>query len=316
MFNKQYLVLSVCIIGSLIGLSQCSYEKDFKSNGVISEVNTHEIKVSTITPDPLRKEVRECEVISTQEVKCKETLGELVYTHTINPSDVKNKEELHIGNVVSLKLPVLKQKEVSVNKQYVKLSPYETQVGNAVFLTGVIKKGKGIKINGVFKAESSPLQPNNGNVVKVFIPAKYSSDTPYSFYVYKQEGSEVGIYELMNLNIQRDEGGTGYILEDDSWMRVDKVLSISSDFSTVYGVEEVTNISQYLNSGDTLIPPYKTKHTTPLPNEEVRSVEQHKQPISHESSFSLGYIILFCLLGLLVGMSGEYILAIICDGRF
>lgn len=312
MFNKQYLILSACIIGSLIGLSQCSYEKDFKSNGVISEVNTHEIKVSTITPDSLRKEVRKCEVINIPEVKCKETVGEFTYTHTINPSDVKNKEELHIGNVVTLKLPVLKQREVSVNKQYVKLSPYETQVGNVVFLTGVIKKDKEIKINGVFKTELSPLQPNNGNVVKVFIPAKYSSQTPYSFYVYRQEGNEVGIYELMNLNIQRDEGGTGYILEDDSWMRVDKVMSISSDFSTVYGIEEVTNISQYLNSGETSIPSYKTKYTTPL----VKNVEQHKQPISHESSFSLGYIILFCLLGLLIGMNGESILAFICNGSF
>lgn len=312
MFNKQYLILSACIIGSLIGLSQCSYEKDFKSNGVISEVNTHEIKVSTITPDSLRKEVRKCEVINIPEVKCKETVGEFTYTHTINPSDVKNKEELHIGNVVTLKLPVLKQREVSVNKQYVKLSPYETQVGNVVFLTGVIKKDKEIKINGVFKTELSPLQPNNGNVVKVFIPAKYSSQTPYSFYVYRQEGNEVGIYELMNLNIQRDEGGTGYILENDSWMRIDKVMSISSDFSTVYGIEEVTNVSQYLNSGETSIPSYKTKYTTPL----VKNVEQHKQPISHESSFSLGYIILFCLLGLLIGMNGESILAFICNGSF
>ncbi|MFM6397361.1 MAG: hypothetical protein ACKPFF_11845 [Planktothrix sp.] len=312
MFNKQYLILSACIIGSLIGLSQCSYEKDFKSNGVISEVNTHEIKVSTITPDSLRKEVRKCEVINIPEVKCKETVGEFTYTHTINPSDVKNKEELHIGNVVTLKLPVLKQREVSVNKQYVKLSPYETQVGNVVFLTGVIKKDKEIKINGVFKTELSPLQPNNGNVVKVFIPAKYSSQTPYSFYVYRQEGNEVGIYELMNLNIQRDEGGTGYILENDSWMRIDKVMSISSDFSTVYGIEEVTNVSQYLNSGETSIPSYKTKYTTPL----VKNVEQQKQPISHESSFSLGYIILFCLLGLLIGMNGESILAFICNGSF
>ena len=124
--------------------------------------------------------------------------------------------------------------------------------------------------------------------------------------------SEIGIYELMNLNIQRDEGGTGYILENDSWMRIDKVMSISSDFSTVYGIEEVTNVSQYLNSGETSIPSYKTKYTTPL----VKNVEQHKQPISHESSFSLGYIILFCLLGLLIGMNGESILAFICNGSF
>ena len=230
-------------------------------------------------------------------MECKEHVKELTYTHSINTQDIKDrdKENIHIGQVLPLKLPVLSRKEVSINKQYVKLTPYEIQVGTQVFLDGVMK-GNEVKVKGLFKSDISPLTitSQSTGIVLVFIPSKYSLDEPDSFYIYKEEGQKVSIYEIMTPNIQRDEVGSSSILNDESWMSVDKVMSISSDFTTVYGIEEAINIRDYINTSSTPIPLYKNKSSIPIPSPSiVRSESRRHQSLSFKQL--IGWVIIILI---------------------
>jgi hypothetical protein len=305
---NKFITLSLIGLGLVVGLSQCRYERSYKADAVIADISLHDVTVKTVIPDSLRKSTRDCLITNKvdERIECKEEVKDLTFTHSINERDVLDKSKIHVGNVVSLRLPLLKEKEVEVNKQYVNLSPYEIQVDVPVFLSGVIK-GNSVKVKGVYKVDSSPLSTissdsNYSGVTKVFVPFSYGE--PH-FYLYKDEGNQIGVYELMTPNVEEDRNGTGSILEEE--LRDDKILTMNNDLSIAYGIEvgiNRDNISSYINSSNIPIPPYKNKTTIDKANyqsnTQVSVQEVHKPPSLRGIMYILFLIGVF-LLGLFKG---------------
>lgn len=345
---KLYIIVCLCLIGSLLGISKYQLNKDFKSYGVVTQINTNDIVIDTVSTNPLRKSTRPCLVINLKEesLQCHEQYEELTYTHSINLKDISpsTSQQLSLGVSTLLNLPTLVTKQVNVHKQYVYLNSYELNIGSSVFVDGITDSNKQVTVKGVFKTDISPLfnSSNSSNsfssstslnssnsftnnrtassIVLVYVPSKPSIEIPYKFYMYRKEGERVGIYELMTPNVKVDKGDSSSVLENESWIGIDKVITMSSDLSIVYGISESKGLSSYLNESNIQVPTYKhySSSTYNISNESFIPTK-HKQRKNFISQLQLKDILFWVLITpicLFIGIRGDSIISFLVYGRF
>ena len=315
---NRWGLFTLCSLGLLIGLTQCKPEKEFKGEGIITNVSPSEISVNSLVPNPLRTNIRECNLthITEQEVQCQERMFDMTYTHHIKPEtlDDKVKNNLHIGNVINTRLPVLNSYTFDVNKQYVRINPHLTQVGIPVFLSGKYKDNN-IKIKSVYESSLNSASitnnnntPNNSVIsnepIKVCVLNNFlNNNKQLTFMFFKQEGGKYIQYELMHPNVQADRVNSGAILEQPDGI---KVLTMNSDLTVVEGYEISTNTYSCVNPEGTTVPPYRGKSVAAMSS---NTTNYAKQSSNSFRWFSLdGLLMIIFVIG--VGMPLQMYLGI------
>lgn len=249
--------IGLVLLATLISKCGSDIRKDYNAYGVISDVGKREVQVDVLMPDSLRKGVRDCQVVSKSEekVECQESKGSLSFTHSLTEREIKNKEEVVIGNNIQVRLPLLKQESLSVHRQYVKLSSFQMAVGTSVFVKGQMKD-KDVKVEGVYKSESAPIGTQVGVVLVCVRP--FSNE----LLMYRQEGESIGVYNLMFPSVIKDHVGSGDILGSDDHISQGKLISFSPDMREVLGISLDPSESQCINQESTPIPTWKEKVRT------------------------------------------------------
>ena len=301
---NRWGLFTLCSLGLLIGLTQCKPEKEFKGEGIITNVSPSEISVNSLVPNPLRTNIRECNLthITEQEVQCQERMFDMTYTHHIKPEtlDDKVKNNLHIGNVINTRLPVLNSFTFDVNKQYVRLNPHLTQVGIPVFLSGIYKDNniniKSVSELSLNKVSITNNTPNNSVIsnepVKVCVlNNSLNNNKQLTFMFFKGEGGKVIQYELMHPNVQVDKVNSGAILEQSDGITV---LTMSPDLSVVEGYEISTNTFSCVNPEGTSVPPYKSKSVAAIGSNTTNYAKQSSNSFSWFSLRGL-FVIVFTI---------------------
>lgn len=288
-----------------LGLTQCKPEKEFKGEGIITNISPSEISVNSLVPNPLRTNIRECNPthITEQEIQCQERMFDMTYTHDIklDSMDEKVKTNLQPGNVIKTRLPVLNSYTFEVNKQYVRINPHLTQVGIPVFLSGIYKdnniKIKSISELSLNKASITNNTPNNSVIsnepIKVCVLNNFlNSNNQLTFMFFRQEGGKVIQYELMHPNVQVDKVNSGAILEQPDGITV---LIMSPDLSVVEGYEKSTNTFSCVNPEGTPVPPYRDKSVAAMSS---NTTNYAKQSSNSFSWFSLdGLLMIIFVIG-------------------
>lgn len=271
-------VLGAIVLG--LGLMQLIPEKEFKGYGVISDRdNKGTLEVRTLVPHPQMKEEKECTItnVSNDKVSCEEYVNGLTYTHSLNQRELNkrgnnkgrergdrvesNNQDIYIGNTLKMRLSVLTPMTLDVHNQYIRLTPYEREIGQKVFIVGKYK-GNDVKVKDIFKDKQGGgnISINGSNVhasINVCIPNKYDPSSPYTFLFYQLNGDQVNVYELFHPDVHTDLVGSGSILDDESKYESIKVLIMSPDMQEVRGIQELDNRSS-------LSPCYNYPNT-PLP---------------------------------------------------
>jgi hypothetical protein len=227
---------------------------------------------------------------------------DMTYTHHIKPEtlDDKVKNNLHIGNVINTRLPVLNSFTFDVNKQYVRLNPHLTQVGIPVFLSGIYKDNniniKSVSELSLNKVSITNNTPNNSVIsnepIKVCVLNNFlNNNRQLTFMFFRQEGGKVIQYELMHPNVQADRVNSGAILEQPDGI---KVLTMSNDLTVVEGYEISTNTFSCVNPEGTSVPPYRSKSVAAIGSNTTNYAKQSSNSFSWFSLKGL-FVIIFTI---------------------
>lgn len=272
----KYLQLGLVVV--LLGFlfKSCQGNREFKTIGVIESVSDNEVVIDTLIPNPLRKSLRECSLISKgeEELKCQEGKDGLLYTHSIKTRDVKTKvSELKLGNTVRLRLPELDYYSLTAQRQHVRMTRYGTQVNTPVFLVGEYE-GNQPKIKKVFEGEGSPLTKTEPSSVQSIRVCVIPSQGEHMFVMRQEDNGGVKEYELMFPNVREDQVGAGEALNEEP--NHTRVLTFSTTMTRVIGMGDMESFSDCVNPSSVPIPPYKSERLVSKGNGSGQVLTPHK----------------------------------------